>query len=82
MKINFVVVQKVDGKLWATARSEDSGLNFAPVFGGIRSLDCLHFTKSRKAAEDIARSWNESYERNGTLMTWDEIGRYSTARII
>ncbi len=82
MKVNFVVVQKVGEKFWATARSEDSMLNFAPVFEGIRSLDCLHFTKSRKAAEEIAKDWNESYERNGTLMTWDEIGRYSMARII
>lgn len=82
MKINFVAVQKVDGKLWATARNEDASYDFAMVVKSIRSLHALHIFKSRKEAEDTAAFWNECYEKNGTLMTWDEIGRYAMARLI
>lgn len=82
MKVNYVTVQQVNGKLWATAHSEDSHQDFSSIFGAVKSLYVLHFFESLKKAADTARNWNMCYEQNGTLMSWDEIGRYTMAGLI
>ena len=82
MKVNYVTVQQVNGKLWATAHSEDSHQDFSSIFKAIRNLYALHFFESHRKASETAELWNGCYRNNGTLMTWDEITENVRARLL
>jgi len=68
MKMIFVVcVYVADGKRRAFAETIKTGQNLKSI-QGLCNADCIHLCESRKQADDIARAWNDSYRRNGTLL--------------
>ena len=66
MKMIFVVFsQEQNGKYFAVADTIRTGENLIAYCRRYNSNIC-HLCENRKQAEQIAREWNESYNRNGT----------------
>ena len=73
MKLNFVLVHNKDSKYFATTAQVDTGYNLLGAFDAYEKdkllgyLEVIHFAKSKKQAEELARFWNNCYKENGTL---------------
>lgn len=73
MKLNFVLVHNKNCKYFATIAQVDTGYNLLGAFDAYEKdkqlgyLEIIHFSTSKKKAEELARYWNECYMENGTL---------------
>lgn len=73
MKLNFVLVHTKNYKYFATTAQVDTGYNLLGAFSVyekdkyLGDLEVIHYTTSKKKAEELARYWNKCYKENGTL---------------
>lgn len=64
-KVFVVLCIEQDGKLYAMADTICVGENILAYCRRFNLRAC-HLCESRRKAENLALSWNESYKRNGT----------------
>lgn len=75
MKLNFVIeISSSDDKHFAFATYEYSNQNLYHIFDKFQNIPkdqhvvCVHYASSKKQAELIAQNWNQTFEKNGTLL--------------
>lgn len=73
--VNLIITIEKNGKHYSYAQKEPSTNNLAYVFKSIKYLSTLNICSSYKKAQELAEFWNECFEKNNTLMSYDELAQ-------